>query len=261
MLNILSQSLLPFILSAFIVILITVIAEKYGTKTGGILGTLPSTIIIAFIFIAFNKGVDFASQSVAVVPAEMGINLVFLLVFVLLAYRSIVIALVASMGIWAILSTTLYFLNVTNIFLSLSIFVISLIFTFTFLEYIKKIPSTGKVKVHYTPMKIILRGVLTGTIITISVLLSNMSASLSGIFSVFPAIISSTMIISTREHGPEFAAGMAKSMIFGCTSVMSYAVFIHFLYPAYGIAIGTIIAFCISFGITMILFKFRSKIR
>jgi len=69
------------------------------------------------------------------------------------------------------------------------------------------------------------------------------------------------MIISAREHGPEFSAGMAKSMIFGCTSVMSYAVLIHFLYPVYGIAIGTIVAFCISFGITMILFKFRSKIK
>jgi len=182
MLNILAQMVLPFILSALIVILITVIAEKYGTKTGGILGTLPSTIIIAFIFIAFNKGVDFASQSVAVVPAEIGINLVFVLLFVLLAYRSIIIALIVSMGVWAILSTALYFLDITNIFFSLFIFVISLIFTFVFLEYIKKIPSTGKVKVHYTPMKIILRGVLTGTIISISVLLSNMSASLTFLF-------------------------------------------------------------------------------
>lgn len=261
MLNILSQLVLPFILSALIVILITVIAEKYGTKAGGILGTLPSTIIIAFIFIALNKGVDFASQSVAVVPAEMGINLFFLLLFVLLAYRSIAITLIASMGIWAILSTALYFLDITNIFLSLFIFVISLIFTFAFLEHIKKTPSTGKVIVHYTPMKIVLRGVLTGTIIAISVLLSNMSASLSGIFSVFPAILLSTMIISVREHGPDFAAGMAKSMILGSMSVMSYAISIHFFYPTYGIIFGTIIAFTISVFITLILMRIRGKIR
>jgi hypothetical protein len=261
MLNILTQSVLPFIFSSLIVILITVIAEKYGTKVGGILGTLPSTIIIAFIFIAINKGINFASQSVAIVPAEMGINIIFLLFFVLLAYRSIVIALILSLSLWTILSTMIYFLNITNIFLSILIFVISLIFTFVFLEYVKKIPSTGKVNIHYTPIKIILRGVITGTIISISVLLSNISASLSGIFSVFPAIITSTMIISTREHGPEFSAGIAKSMIFGCTSVMSYAVSIHFLYSIYGITIGTIVAFSISFCITMILFKFRSKIK
>ena len=42
------QIILPFILSAMIVIIIMFIAERYGTKIGGILGTLPSTIVIAF---------------------------------------------------------------------------------------------------------------------------------------------------------------------------------------------------------------------
>ena len=261
MLDILFQSILPFILSALIVILITIIAEKFGTKAGGILGTLPSTIIIAFIFIALNRGVDFASQSVAVVPAEMGINLIFLLILVLLAYKSLSLALMVSLSVWTILSTALYLFDITNIFLSLTLFVLSMMATFGYLEFIKKIPSTGKVIVHYTPLKIILRGVLTGVIISVSVLFSNISPSLSGIFSIFPAIMSSTMIISVREHGPEFAAGMAKSMIFGCTSVMSYAVSIYFLYPRYGIIAGTLVAFFLSIVITMVLLKLRKKIK
>ncbi len=261
MLAFILQSIVPFVFSALIVIIITVIAEKYGTKVGGIFGTLPSTIIIAFIFIALNKGVGFASKSVAVVPSEMGINLLFLLIFVTLAYRSTTIALICSMTVWAILSSVLYLLNISDILLSFVIYITSILFIFWYLEFVKKVPSTGMVTVHYTPMKIIMRGMLAGAIIAISVLLSNTSAALSGIFSVFPAIISSTMIISVREHGPDFAAGMAKSMIFGSASVMSYAISIHFLYPAYGIINGTIVAFCISFCITMILFKFRSKIR
>ena len=260
MLAFILQSIVPFVFSALIVIIITVIAEKYGTKVGGIFGTLPSTIIIAFIFIALNKGVGFASKSVAVVPSEMGINLLFLLIFVTLAYRSTTIALICSMTVWAILSSVLYLLNISDILLSFVIYITSLLFIFYYLEFVKKVPSTGMVTVHYTPMKIIMRGMLAGSVIAISVL-SNTSAVLSGIFSVFPAIISSTMIISVREHGPDFAAGMAKSMIFGSASVMSYAISIHFLYPAYGIINGTIVAFCISFCITMILFKFRSKIR
>lgn len=261
MLNILLQSVLPFILSAFIVIIITVIAEKYGTKIGGILGTLPSTIIIAFIFIAVNKGVNFASESVAIVPFEMGINVFFLLIFVTLSYKSTTIALIVSMIVWSILSSILFLLDISNIYLSLIIYIISVFLVFYYLEFIKKIPSTGKIKVKYTPIKIIFRGLLAGTIIAISVLLSNTSAILSGIFSVFPAILSSTMIISVRENGPDFAAGMAKSMIFGSASVMSYAISIHFLYPNYGIIVGTIVALCISFCITIILFNLRQKIR
>ena len=261
MFDILIQVILPFILSALIVIIITVIAEKYGTKIGGILGTIPSTIIIAFIFIAINKGVDFASESVAVVPFEMGINIFFLLIFVTLCYRSTTIALIGSMIVWTVLSSILYFIDISNIYLSIVIYIISTFLIFYYLEFVKKIPSTGKIKVKYTLTKIIFRGLLTGTIITISVLLSNTSAILSGIFSVFPAILSSTMIISVKEHGPDFAASMAKSMIFGSVSVMSYAVSIHFLYPNYGITIGTFIAFFIAFIITTILFKLRQKIR
>lgn len=255
------QTVLPFFLSAFIVVLITVIAERYGTKTGGILGTLPSTIVIAFIFISINKDVTFASRSAAVVPAELGINLLFLFFFAVFAYRSTFLALAASMSIWAILSSLLYFFSLENIFISLAVYFLSLILTFTLLEKVKKVESKGKVKVHYTPLKIAYRGLLAGTIIAIAVFLSNLNSVLSGIFSVFPAILSSTMIISIREHGPDFTAGMAKSMIFGISSVMVYATSIHLLYPIFGLIMGTVYAYIISFLTTIFLFKIRRKIR
>jgi len=252
MIDLLTQIVLPFILSSFVVIFITVVAEKYGTKVGGILGTLPTTIIVAFFFIAINKGVDFASRSVAVVPAEIGINLWFLLVFVILAYRSLTIALTSSFVVWSVLSAVLYYTDLTNIYISFLIFVISMVITFLLLEKVKKVKSQGKVKVKYTIPKILLRGVLTGLFITISVLLANIGEVLSGIFSVFPVILTSTMVITYREHGPD-----AKSMIFGCWSVMSYAVVIHFLYPIYGITVGSIAGFMVGLTITLVIFKLR----
>ncbi len=260
MADLLFQAFIPFILSAFIVILIMFIAERYGTKIGGIFGTLPSTIVIAFIFISLNKGVDFASQSVAVVPAELGVNLIFLFIFSLFAHRSILEAFVLSFTIWIIFSSMLFIFNITNIITSLTIFFISIFITFIFLEHFKKIPSIGNVRVHYTPKKIAFRGILAGLIIAMSVMLSNIGEVISGIFSVFPAILSSTMLIATREHGPEFAAGMAKSMILGISSVMCYATTIHFLYPLYGILWGSVYAYGLSLIVTLVLFKLRSKI-
>ena len=260
MIDLVLEIALPFILSALIVILITIIAERYGTKIGGIIGTLPSTIIIAYIFIALNQGIVFASDSVTVVPAELGINIVFICVFAILAYRSTFIAFIGSFFIWIALSSTLLFLNMHYIYLSIIIFTISLISTFIVLEKKFKIKSQGKTKVHYTPLKILLRGILTGTVITISVLLSNIDEVLSGIFTVFPAIFSSTMIITLKEHGPNFSAGMAKSIIIGSPSVMIYAVGIHFLYPIYGIFLGSIFAFIVSIIVTLIILKLRKKI-
>lgn len=259
--DVLFQIVFPFILSAFVVIIITVIAELYGTKIGGIIGTLPSTIVIAFIFIAINKGVNFASKSVIVVPAEMGINLFIIFMFSILVHKSLIKALTGSFAIWASLSSMIYFLRIENIFFSLVIYAISFIFTFFVLEKIINVGSLGKVKVNYSTKKIALRGILTGTIVTISVLLSNIDEVLSGIFSVFPAIFASTMIITAMEHGPDFASALTKSMIFGSVSVMSYAVLIHFLYPIYGIITGSMIAFIISVFLSLIVLLFRGKIR
>ena len=258
---ILLQSVIPFILAALIVIIITVIAERYGTKIGGIVGTLPHTIIVAFLFIAFNKGVDFASESVSIVPAEIGINIVFLLVFAILAHRSTIIAIAASLVIWAILTSILFLSNIINIYVSLAIYGIATIVVLLYLESHKKMTSTGRVIVHYTPTKIIIRGLLAGAIIAGAVELSNIGAAISGIFSVFPAISLSAMIIAVTEHGPRFTGGLAKGMVFGSPSVISYVVAIHFLYPTYGVLYGTIFAYLISAVVALTLFKLRGKIK
>jgi len=260
MLSLTLQTILPFFLSAAVVIIIMIIAEKYGTKTGGILGTLPSTIIVAYIFITLNKGVNFASNSVAVVPAEMGINLIFLFIFAILIKKSIYVAFLSSFVVWTSLSFILWIIDLKNIYISIAIFFLSLIFSAFTLENIIKIKSMGQKIVHYTFTKIALRGLLAGAIITITVLLSNVGEVISGIISVFPAIISSTMIISYYDHGADFASGLAKSMIIGSCSVMSYAVSIHFLYPPYGITWGSIIGFFISIIVTLIILKSRKKL-
>jgi len=258
--SILYQIVIPFFLSAFVVILITMIAERYGTKVGGILGTLPSTIVIAFVFISINENELFASRAAAVVPAELGINIIFLLIFSLLVHRSTLLAFIGTFAIWTMLSFLLVFFNMENIWISILIYIISLLFCFLILEKRKAVPSMGKVHIHYTLTKIMLRGVLAGIVIAIAVVLSNVGSIISGIFSVFPAILSSTMLISVREHGPDFAAGMAKSMMIGLSSVATYAVSIHVLYPQVGIGYGTVLSYVLAFCVTMILFTRRNRI-
>jgi uncharacterized membrane protein (GlpM family) len=255
------QTVFPFLLSATIVILITVIAEKFGTKIGGIIGGMPTTIIVAYVFIAINRGLEFASDSIAVVPAEMGINLVFVFLLAIIAFKSKILALIISFICWAIMSAILFYSGIDNILISVVIYFCGLSSTFYLLEKKIKIKSVSRIKVHYTPFKIALRGVLAGTVISISVILSNFNPTLSGIFTVFPAILSSTMIISLKEHGPVFSSGIAKSMIFGSLSVMSYAVSIYFFYEIYGIIIGNIVAFCISLLVTLTILKLRKKIQ
>lgn len=253
--NLLFQFLLPFFLSAVVVIIITVAAERYGTKTGGIIGTLPSTMVVAFAIIAINNGVNFASNAVAIVPAEMGINILFLFTFVLLSRHSIYVAVTISLALWSVSSALLLSLNVDNIFLSVAIYASLMIPLLLFLEFFKKVPSSERVTIRYTPSKILLRGLLAGMVVAIAVSLANVSAALSGIFSVFPAIFLSTMVIFVIEHGPDFAGAMSKSMIFGTPTIIGYAASVYFLYPVLGVLQGTFAAYAISLIIAVSLFK------
>lgn len=255
------HTIVPFILSALVVIIVTIIAEKYGTKTGGVIGTLPSTIIIAFLFIAVDKGVLFASESVVVVPAEMGINVIFLLLFTLLSQRKLLLALAGSLLGWTVFTLIIYYSTLTSIIASLAVFVSCFLIALLILDKKKKIASQDTIKVQYTPLKLLGRSLIAGIVIAIAVSVSNVGTILSGIFSVFPAIFLSTMLIFVREHGSEFTGAMAKGMVYGSPSVVSYAVGIHYLYPLVGILIGSATAFLIALIVTLILFIFRKKIR
>jgi len=254
------EFLIPFIAAAVTVIIITIVAERYGTKKGGILGTLPSTIMIAYIFIAYNEGTQVATQSVAVVPAEMGVNVIFLLLFAVFAFRSLASALAISFSVWTALSLLLLFFNLENLLVSSLIFLGGFLIAMLVLEWKRKTPSVGRVQTCYTPLRIMLRGLFAGIVIGIAVLLSNVGAVLSGILSAFPVIFLSTMIIAMRAQGPEFAAGMAKSMIFGSPSVVSYTLAVFFFYPAFGILIGTIGAFILAFLVTLLLYVYSKRL-
>jgi hypothetical protein len=258
---VLFQIVIPFFLSALVVIVITYTAERYGTKLGGILGTLPSTLIVAFLFIAITKNIDFAAQSAAIVPAEIGINIIllFLVASLIQGYRYIGVLL--SLIVWTVLTILLLLWNVTDIRASIIIYLAALIVTLLILEHKMKIPSQPYIKVHYTPARLLFRGAFAGLIIAVAVSLANMGAIFSGVFSVFPAIFLSTMLIFTHEHGPQFTQSIAKSMIFGSPSVTSYAIGIHFFYPVYGIVWGSILALMVSLTMTTLLLTLRKTIR
>jgi len=254
------QIILPFILSAIILIIIMFIAEKYGTKLGGIIGTLPSTIVIALLFLAINKNIYFASKAAEVIPAELGINIIFLVIFAYIIHKSLIHAFIISLSIWIFFSSLIIIINLNNIFISLIIYISSLFFSLILLNK-KKINSVTNIIVHYNKKKIASRGLIAGIIISISILLSNIGSIYSGIFSVFPAIIISTMIISYREYGPDFTSGLAKSMIIGISSVAVYASFVHFLYPIYDVIFGSLISYISSLIFTLLVISIRNKIQ
>ena len=53
--------LLSFLVGGCWVTLTTIIAEKFGSKIGGLLGGLPSTIVVSLLFIGLTQNAEVAS--------------------------------------------------------------------------------------------------------------------------------------------------------------------------------------------------------
>ncbi len=231
-----------FLVSAMVIIGITILAEILGTKLGGIIGTLPHIIVVAYVFIALNRGVLFAAEAVEFVPAEMGINILFLLIFAVTARRFGWRSVAISLTVWVILSAALLNVKFDGIIVPFIIYLTAFIFSMIYLEVVKGVRSHAKMKMKYSITKIGGRGLLAGTVIAVAVFFSNIDSALSGVFSVFSALFLSTMLISLKDHGPDFLEGLSKSMIFGTPSVLSFAFGVFFFYPPYGILWGTLLS-------------------
>ena len=74
--------ILAFVIGAVWITLATVIAEKFGTKIGGMVLGLPSTTAISLFFIAWTQSPSVAAEATTIIPIIMGINTLFILGYV-----------------------------------------------------------------------------------------------------------------------------------------------------------------------------------
>jgi hypothetical protein len=125
---------LSFIVGGIWIGLATVLAEKFGTKFGGIFAGLPSMSAAALFFIAWSQTPAFASETTTIMPVAMGLNGLFVLVYSLLVRYSFWYSLIAALGLWFALSFGLALLKFDNFFVSLVGFVVLFVFSYSILE-------------------------------------------------------------------------------------------------------------------------------
>jgi hypothetical protein len=241
--------LLSFLFTAIWVTVATVVTERMGTKVGAVVTTLPSSAVVAFWFIAVEQGADFASRAAIVVPAEMGINVVFLGIFVAMSGRGLPVALTAALGGWTILSAILFWADVGNMFASWAVFLALIAGTTFWLRSSHNFSQQPGKVLQYTAGELAFRGLFAGLMIALSVVGAALGGPMvAGILSVFPAIFTSTMVILFLRQGREFTGAVGTIMVVSSTNVVVYTTVVFYLYPEIGIAWGTAVALAVSYA-------------
>ncbi|MDO8428169.1 MAG: hypothetical protein Q7S92_03070 [Candidatus Diapherotrites archaeon] len=231
------------------------LGEKLGPKWAGLLIGLPTTSAVGLFFIGFTEGPKIASQAAQISPYVSAICFFYLLGFIALyqKWKKLISSIAIALGFWFLAAASLVYLNANQIWIGAGICFTTILIV---IWIMRKVPNKIAIE-KASKTEIVYRMVFAGTIIALAVILARYTGPLwGGVFGTFPAAYTSTMYLVTKKHGIEFTQSIVKNIPLGAAGLLAYVLMVHYMYPIYGIWIGTILAY----GITLLLVGILSQI-
>ena len=248
-----STIILYGVFAGLVAILVTVAIERFGGFIGGVLGTIPSTIIPAAAGVYAIEGEESLIASMSVVPIGMLINGMFLGVWIVFpkyinkTNLKLPITILISLCTWAVLAfiSLLIARQVTDGMISEAMLGIIGLVALAILAVRFNIQNRdapkGKNKVPLAILSI--RGIAAGLAIAACLVLAELGLPfVAGLASAFPAIFLTSMVALWISQGPQVPQGAAAPMMLGGASVSVYALLAMWSLPSFGIVTGSIVA-------------------
>jgi hypothetical protein len=200
-------------------------------------------------FIGWTQSPNISVEATTIIPVIGAVNALFLVVYVLLVRTNFWLALGSSFLVWSVLSLFLVLFNFNNFMLSIAIYVVVVLLSFFLIEKGMKVKSEQGSTAKGTLRTLIFRGLFSGTIIVLAVIMGKIGGPLlGGMFAMFPAMFTGTLLITYFTHGSLFSSAMMKVALLGASSVIIYAVLVRFTYIPLGLFLGTLVSILISFS-------------
>jgi Protein of unknown function (DUF3147) len=251
---------LSFIVGSLWITLVTILAEKYGTKIGGLVAGLPSTILISLFFIAWTQSTRIAVDATTIVPIIGGVNCLFIVAYIVLLKINFWLALIGAFLVWFLLSFGLVFLGFDSFIIALIIYVCLVVICHNMVEKILKVKSMPGNKMSYTSTIIVVRAVFSGLVIVVAVVVTKVGGPLlGGMFVMFPALFVSMIFVTYFTQGEVFSAAVMKSSILGAISVVIYGMMVRYTYIPFGLIGGTALSIIISFASSYFIHRYMAK--
>ncbi|WP_258238455.1 hypothetical protein [Arcobacter sp. CECT 8986] len=231
--------------AVFIVISLSIIAERVSAKLSGILSGLPLGTLVVLIFFSIEHGVDYAVQA----SLYNMHGLLALLSFIIGYYIStfykrrfeIFVSIIISFLFYLVAAFILSKVPVNIMFTPIAVIFIITLATI----YFAKKPDNAKViNTKITFKDIFYRTVLTVVIFLLITSIPKIApVNIAGIFSAFPSMMFPLLLIVHFNHSGNQARTILKNTPSGLSSIVIFCVGVHFTYPILGVFLGTVVSF------------------
>ncbi len=200
-----------FIVAGTWITIATLIAERYGSKIGGLIASLPSNMAISLLFIALTNNPGFAAQATLAVPAGMIVYTIFFSLYLILLRYGAVKATILSLILWFMLAFAIKAIKINSLYVGILLYLLITLIAFNILHSVIKIRTVKNKRNSYTRWQIILRAAFAGTAVASAVVIASYLGNYwGGIFSTFPAATVSTIVVLSINQNVKFAQAAGK---------------------------------------------------
>lgn len=260
----------PAALAGVVAVAVTLAVERWGGRTGGLLGTLPTTIVpaAAGIWAQSPEPADFLA-AMAMTPVGMWVDVLFLWGWRVLPPRLaqdtdeasprglLLRVLAATLVLWcgaaALAVAAMDGLRSSGLPLwPVGVLALVLSVGFGAAACRANPPSPAGARAVSLPT-LVARGLLAAVAIGVAVVLAGVGGPLlAGMAAVFPAIFLTTMVSLWWSQGRAVQAGAVGPMMLGASSVSAYALLAGLLLPRWGLALGSLGAWVLAVGLVTV---------
>lgn len=233
-------------ITAAFVLAATITAERAGPLVGGLVATLPIGAGPVYVFLALDHDAHFIAQSAVASLAVNAVNVIFAVVYCVLAQkRSLTVSLGATYVVWIVLTAIVtanhwslgpaLLMNVAAIAVGMWV-----VWPFRHTRISRQQPHW-----YDYALRALMVAVLAGIVVTFSFRIGSYG---SGTLAVFPVVLTSIIVILHRRAGGKPTAAVLANAPLGLLGFGIACMVLHLTAEPLGIVAGLSLALATSIG-------------
>ena len=241
--------------SAAVVIALSYIAERVSTTVAGILSGAPLGTVLVFLFVGLDLGTNHVLAGMPHAVSAFTGTCAFVVVYCLVAPRlqrgSVAGATLVSVAAFFAVSVLLSAVNF-SILTALPLTVAACLLSYRALRSIA--PAEIVRPIRLTPRVLVLRALLAGIFVVMSVLLAKaLGPRWTGLMTGFPMTLLPTTLIIHSGYGAPTALALLRNVPLAMGSIVVYILAAAWSFPRFGVAGGTLAALVVALGYLAVL--------